>query len=173
MKKRTLSLIIIGSFLCTNCVPPKLLCQFDLSDFTKTYEFNYSKEELKDRIVEAYTYDVSLMSKLSGKRLIENTDVNTEYRKTQQIWLEKKNWDSFKSDIRQKTTDTLNIEILKHLCRERYSFQAVVSGDATQSSLTITNFKFQRRKACKKDSLYYVVELPKRMEQKFIRKLKS
>ncbi len=172
MKKITLSLLLITSFLLTSCWPPPLLCRFDLSDFTKTYEFDCSKEELKDRIVEAYTYDVSLMSKLSGKRLIENADVNAEYRKAQQIWLEKKNWDDFKSDIRANTTDTLNIEIDKHLCREQYSFQAVVSGDANKSSLTITKFKFERRKACKKDSAYYVVALPKRMERKFIDKLK-
>ncbi len=64
-----------------------------------------------------FSYDENLLLKNMGKTTIENSAINTEYRKSIDIWLDKTNWEKFASEIRNKTTDTLNIIIGKHHSR--------------------------------------------------------
>lgn len=123
--------------------------------------------------MEAYSYDESLLLKNLGKTIIENEEVNKAYRKGVDIWLDKKNWDKFKTEIRQNTVDTLNIIIGKHQSRKQIQVQAIIQGDNNKSSLIIHGFKYQRRKACSKDKEYYVLPLSERIEKKFISKLKG
>jgi soluble P-type ATPase len=93
-------------FLVSGCTLPLLQCFLKFTNFEKTYEFDFSKEELKNQIVEAYTYDKSLLLKNLGLTLIQNEKVNSEYRQNVDIWLDKKNWDEVKSEIRSNTTDS-------------------------------------------------------------------
>ena len=83
-----------------SCTLAPLECFLTFSDYQKTYKYNFSKEELKNRIIEAYSYDESLLLKNLGKTLIENEEVNKKYRTSIDLWLDKSNWDNFKSQIR-------------------------------------------------------------------------
>ncbi len=159
--------------MLSSCTLTPLTCFLNFSDYSKTYEFSYSKAELKDKIVEAYSYDESLLLKNLGKTIIENENINEAYRKSVDVWLDKKNWDTFKSEIRQNTADTLNIIIGKHQSRKQIQLEAIVEGDNNKSSLTIHGFKYQRRRACLKNKEYYVLTLSEKIEKKFISKLKG
>jgi hypothetical protein len=123
--------------------------------------------------VEAYSYDKSLLVKNFGKTIIENNDVNKAYRKSVGLWLNKKNWDKFKTEIRQNTADTLNIIIRKHQSRKEIQLYAIIQGDNNKSSLTIQGFKYQRLRACSKDQEYYLLSLSEKIDKKFISKLKG
>ena len=171
--KITSALTIISLCILSSCTLAPLECFLNFFDYNKTFEFNFSKEELKDRIVDTYSYDESLLLKNLGKSIIENEEVNKAYRKSVDIWLDKTNWDKLKSEIRQTTADTLNIIIGKHHCRKQIQLEAIVKGDNDKSSLTIRSFKYQRRKACNKDKEYYVLPLSEKIEKKFISKLKG
>ena len=168
-----LVLTVISLGLLSSCTLAPLECFLNFSDFKKTYEFSFSKAELKDRIVDAYSYDESLLMKNLGKAIIENEEVNKAYRKSVDIWLDKKNWDKFKTEIRQNTADTLNIIIGKHQSGKQIQLEAIVHGDNNKSSLTMHGFKYQRRRACSKDKEYYVLTLSEKIEKKFISKLKG
>ena len=156
----------------SSCTPALTKCFLAFTDYEKTYMFDCSKQQLKDRIIKAYTYDESLLSKNLGKTLIESERVNAEYQKSTDFWLDKQGWDKFKSKIRDSTADTLNILIGKHHSRNQTKLIAVVGGEGQTSSLTIGNFEYQRRKACEKDTAYYRAKLSKKIEKKFIQKLK-
>ena len=154
-----------------SCTLAPLECFLTFSDYQKTYKYNFSKEELKNRIIEAYSYDESLLLKNLGKTLIENEEVNKKYRTSIYLWLDKSNWDNFKSEIWHNTTDTLNLVIGKHHSRRQIQFQATIEGDKEKSSLTVHGFKYQQRKSCNKDREYYVLTLSERINKKFITKL--
>ncbi len=72
----------------SGCTPPLLQCFLKFTDYEKTYEFDFSKEELKNRIVEAYTDDKSLLLKNFGLTLIQNETVNSKYRKSNNVWVQ-------------------------------------------------------------------------------------
>lgn len=174
MKIRLLTaLTILLLFILPSCTLTPLKCFLNFSDYSKTYEFNFSKTILKDKIVEAYSYDESLFLKNLGKTIIENETINETYRKNADLWLDKSNWDKFKSEIRQSTADTLSIIIGKHQSRKKIHLDVIVQGDNDKSFLKIRSFKYQRRKACSKDKEYYVLKLSKKIENKFISKLKN
>lgn len=161
--------------LCTllaSCTPSVLQCYLTFNDINKTYEFAFSKQELKKRIVDSYSYDESLLLKNMGKTTIENLAVNTEYRKSIDVWLDKTNWDRFESEIRNKTTDTLNIIIGKHHSRRAIDLKVIVSGNENKSWLTIQGLSYKRVKKCQKESNYYRVRLTNQIQKKFIDKLK-
>ena len=174
MNIKVLSCVTILS-LCmfSSCTFPPLECFLDFSDYNKTFQFKFSKAELKDKIVEAYSYDESLLLKNLGKTVIENQEVNKAYRQSVNVWLDKTNWEEFKTGIRKATPDTLNIIIGKHHSRKQIQLVAIVQGDNDKSSLTISGFKYQRRNACSKDKEYYVLPLSEKIEKKFISKLKG
>jgi hypothetical protein len=159
-------------FILTSCTLTPLECFLNFSDYNKTYEFNFSKAILKDRIVEAYSYDESLFLKNIGKTTIENKTINETYQKSVDVWLDKSNWDKFKSEIRQSTLDTLSIIIDKHHSRKSIELEIIIQGDTDKSFLKIRGFKYQKRKVCNKDKEYYLLKLSKKIEKKFIRKLK-
>ena len=170
--KSSLLLIAVLSCLLIGCVPAPLLCFLTFSNYTKTYGYDFSKEELKDRIIKAYSYDKGLLHQNLGKTLIENESINRAYRTSVVVWLDKGNWDQFKSEIRQNTPDTLNLTIGKLHSSKQIQFQVVVQGDENKSSLTILGFTYRQRKACRKDGEYYRLTLSDRIEKKFISKLK-
>jgi hypothetical protein len=171
---RSSSLLIVSSLcILASCTLAPLQCFLSFSDYTKTYEFPFSREELKDRIIEAYSYDESLLLKNLGKTVIENEEVNKTYRTSVTVWLDKSNWDKFRLRIRRETPDTLNLVIGKHLSRKQIRLQAIVQGDANRSTLTIHGFKYQQRRPCKKDKEYYLLTLSEKIEKKFISKLKG
>lgn len=171
MKIRQLVLLTL-LFSISGCTPPLLQCFLKFTDYEKTYEFDFSKEELKNRIVEAYTYDKSLLLKNFGLTLIENKVVNSEYRQSVDVWLDKKNWDSVKSEIRNNTADTLNLLIGKHLSRKQIKLLALIYGDNEKSSLTIRKIEYQRRRACEKEKEYYQLRISDKIDKKLIEKLK-
>ena len=84
------SIILMLMIALNGCQPPFIECVLNFPGFTKTYKFSFSKEELKNRIVEAYTYDESLLLKNFGLTLIENEEVDAQYRQSIEMWLEKK-----------------------------------------------------------------------------------
>jgi hypothetical protein len=102
--------------------------------------------------------------------LIEDRDVDKKYRQSIYVWLDKSNWDKFRSEIRENLPDTLDLTIGKHLGLKRLNFQVIVQGDKDKSSLSIHNVKYMRPRACK-DSAYYLLILSRRIEKKFIGKL--
>lgn len=110
----------------SSCTPGLMRCYLTFTDYEKSVEFDFSKEELKNRIIEAYSYDQSLLLQNFGKTLIENEQINNEYRKSVDVWLDKYNWDQFKSKIISNTPDTLNIIIGKHFSWQRIKFTVVV-----------------------------------------------
>lgn len=159
-----------GLLLLTSCVPPPILCFLDFSDYTQTYEFNFSKDELKDRIVSAYTYDSSLFRAMLGQTPIVNDDVTEKYRQ-QPGWYDNENWSRFETEIRADTGDTLNIIVGRYFSpRDDLKFQVIVKGEGNKSSLTINGFKYQQvRKCCEKKD--YRKKLSRKIKRKFINKL--
>lgn len=158
-------------FLTSGCTPPLLQCFLNFPDFEKTYEFDISKEELKNQIVGAYTYDKSLLLKNFGLTLIENEKVNSEYRQSVDIWLDKRNWDDAKSAIRSNTADTLNLLIGKHHSWKQIKLIAIIKSKNDKSSLTIKNIEYQRTKKCEKDKEYYKIRIADKIERKLIKNL--
>jgi hypothetical protein len=172
-KMKTRYLIILTLLISIGgCTQPLLQCFLKLSDYEKTYDFDFSKEELKNRIVEAYSYDKSLLLKNFGLTLIQNEAVNSEYRKSIDVWLDKQNWDDVKSEIRNNTADTLNLLIGKHHSRSQVKLLAIIDGDNDKSRLTIMNIEYQRRRACDKDRDYYKLRIANKIDKKLIEKLK-
>ena len=169
----SLALTVMSLGILSGCTFTPLQCFLNFYDYNETFEFNFSKAELKDRIVDAYSYDESLLLKNLGKTIIENKEVNKAYRESVDIWLDKNNWDKFKMEIRQNTPDTLSIIIGKHQSRKQTQFEAIVLGDNNKSSLSIHGFKYQRRKACFKNKKYYFLKISENIEKKFISKLKE
>lgn len=147
-------------------------CFLKFTGFEKTYEFDFSKEELKNRIVEAYTYDKSLLLKNLGLTLIQNEAVNSEYRQNVEVWLDKQNWDVVKADIRNNTADTLNLLVGKHHSRKQIKLLAIIDGDHDKSKFTIMNIEYQRTRACDRDKDFYKLRIANKIDKKLIEKLK-
>ncbi|MGO3707540.1 MAG: hypothetical protein ACTJGD_05475 [Mesonia hippocampi] len=127
---------------------------------------------MKNRIEKAYTYDKSLFLKNFGLTLIESEAVNSEYRQSIDIWLDKQNWDDVRSDIRNNTADTLNLLIGRFHSRKQIQLLAIINGDNEKSSLTITNIEYQRRRACEKDKDFYKLKISNKINKKLIEKIK-
>lgn len=159
-------------FLFSECTLPALQCFLQFSGYEKTYEFDLSKEELKDQIVAAYTYNKSILLKNLGLTLIENEQVNAEYRQSVDIWLDKRNWDQVKSEIRTNTADTLHLLIGKHQTRKQIKMTAIIKGENDRSSLTIMNIEYRRRRACEEEKDYYKIRIADKIEQQLVEKLK-
>jgi|GEM_PF-1496284 len=174
MKKMKIRHLIIITLLISisGCTPPLMLCFLKFTDYEKTYEFNFSKEELKNRIVEAYTYDKSLLLKNFGLTLIQSEAVNSEYRQSVEVWLDKQNWDDAKSEIMNNTADTLNLLIGKHHSRKQIKLLAIIDGDNDKSRLTIMDIEYQRRRACDKEKDFYKLRIVNNIDKKLIEKLK-
>ena len=174
MKKILITFLSVLSLLIvfTSCTRGLILCFIDFYDLEETYEFDFSKEELKNRIVASYSYNESVFLKIIGKNLIENENVNKEYRKSVEIWLDKRNWDKFKSEIRNNTSDTLNLLIGKHNIRKEINFLAIIQGNNNKSSLTIKQIKYTRKRVCNKDHEYYKIKVVGKIEDILIDKLK-
>lgn len=174
MKKMKIRYLIVLTLLISNsgCTLPLLQCFLKFTDYEKTYEFDFSKEELKNRIVEAYTYDKSLFLKNGGLTLIQSEAVNAEYRQSVKVWLDKQNWDKVKSEIRNNTADTLNLLVGKHHSRKQIKLLAIIDGDNYKSGLTITNIEYQKRRACEKYKEYYKIRISVKIDKKLIEKLK-
>jgi hypothetical protein len=171
MKIRNLIILTILISI-SGCTPPLLQCFLKFNDYEKTNEFDFSKEELKNRIVEAYTYDKSLLLKNFGLTLIESEAVNSEYRKSVDVWLDKQNWDDMKADIRNNTADTLNLIIGKFHSRKQIQLLAIIDGDNDKSSLSIMNIEYQRRRACEKDKTFYKLKVSRKIDKKLIERIK-
>ncbi|MEL7376514.1 MAG: hypothetical protein AAFY36_04800 [Bacteroidota bacterium] len=161
-------LILLG---LSSCTLPPLLCFLSFTGQEKVYEFDFPKEELKNKIVEAYTYDKSILAKNFGLTLIQNEDINSEYRRSISVWLDKSNWDEFATEIRVNTPDTLRLLIGKHHSRKEISILAVIDGNESKSSLTLSDIKYQRTRACNRDQEYYRIRVSNRIDRKLIRKL--
>jgi hypothetical protein len=170
MKKIILNIVLLCT-LFSSCTPRILQCYLSFKDINKTHEFTFSKQELKKRIIDSYTYDESLLAKNLGKTTIENLAVNTEYRKNIDVWLGKTTWDSFESEIRNNTSDTLSIIIGKHHSRKGIEMRAIVSGDENKSRITIQSFDYKRAKKCLREKNYYRIRLTNQIQKKFIDKL--
>jgi hypothetical protein len=171
MGKVVLFLSVLVSCSMASCSLAPLRCLLTFSDYRKTYTYNFSKEELKNKIIETYSYNKSLFSKNLGRTIIENKEVNQLYRKSVDVWLDKGNWDAFKSEIREHTRDTLNLTIGKHHSRREIEFQIIIQGDSNKSSLTIHGFKYKQFRHCKKNTEYYLLKISDKIEDKFIEKL--
>ena len=141
-------------------------------DYKRTYNFDFSKTELKNKIIDAYTYDNTFFIQNLGLTLIEEEKINAQYRRSVDIWLQKNNWDEFNSEIRSNTRDTLNLIIAKHHSRKELKFSAIISGDDNSSALTINGFKYQKLRACTKEKDFYLLKLSNKINKKLIDKLK-
>lgn len=170
--KFKISTTVLAIFLLSGCTLGFMECYLTFTNYNKTYDFDFPKEELKNRIVESYSYNQSLLMKNLGKTIIENDSVNKMYRESGNIWLEKQNWDKFKAGIRNNTSDTLTIIIGKFHSRKHIKLLAIINGNERKSSLKVHGFEFTRLSACKKEKDYYQVKLSNRIEEKFIDKLK-
>ena len=171
-KMKTVLAAFSFTFFVSSCTPAHLKCLLLFKNYGKTFNFNFSKSELKNRIVEAYSYNESLLLQNLGKTLVENEQVNAKYRKSIDNWLDKQNWEEFRTEIRNNTSDTLNIIVGKHWSRKQIKLTAILNGDDQKSSLVIDSFEFQRKWSCKKGEEYYREKSSKKIEKKFINKLK-
>jgi hypothetical protein len=136
---------------CNSCTPAKFLCILEFPNYEQKFEFDFSKDKLKDRIIDAYTYDISVFRMLFGATSIQEKLVNSEYNQRVDFYLSKSNWDHFKSTIRLNTADTLNIIIAKHLSRKELHVKMVIEGNSEKSSLTIKKINSNFRKEFKKN----------------------
>ena len=164
---------ILCFILFTGCTRPILECYLSFMDYKRTYNFDFSKTELKDKIIDAYTYDNTFFIQNLGLTLIEEEKINAQYRRSVDIWLQKNNWDEFNSEIRSNTRDTLNLIIAKHHSRKELKFSAIISGDDNNSALTINGFKYQKLRACTKEKDFYLLKLSNKIKKKLIDKLKA
>jgi hypothetical protein len=162
-----MKVIYVGLFvtLLSSCTLPLLLGHLEYPDFDKTYEFNFSKEMLKDKIIDQYSYDVGLLSKNLGRTLIENPEVDKKYR------LDKTNWDNYKDEIRKSLKDTVDIHIVKHHSRKSIYLKLIIDGDEHKAKLRIINVTADRRRECTKPKDFYKEKIVKRIESKFIEDL--
>ena len=172
MKLQNLGWVCILSLMCS-CTLAPLRCLLSFDGYEKTYTFSCGKAKLKDRIIDAYTYDCSTLAKNAGLTLIESAEVNAKYRQSTEIWLDKTNWDGFRHEIRLNTADTLQLIIGKHHSRTEIRCLAIVDGNATTSSLTITDVHYHRKKACRKASDHYLVKVSDRIDRKLIDQLQA
>lgn len=170
MKIRHL-IILILLISSSGCTPSLMHCFLKFTDYEKKYKFDFSKEELKNRIVEAYTYDKSLLLKNLGMTLIESEAINSEYRESVDVWLDKKNWDDVKSKIRNNTPDTLSLLIGKHHSRKQIKLLAIIEGDSDKSTLTIVNIEYQRQRVCERDKDFYKLKISSKIDKKLIEKI--
>ena len=170
--RRNLFVIILLTGLFNSCTLPRLQCLLEFSGYQKQFNFDFSKVELKNRIIEAYSYDLSVTRKIFGISCIEELSVNQKYRQSVDIWLDKSNWDKFKSEIRNNTQDTLTITIGKHLSLKELKFRVLIDGDTNKSILTIQKMEYIQPKSCDKDIKYYQTKFEKKIETTFIEKLK-
>ncbi len=168
-----MKILYVGLFvtLLSSCTLPLLLGHLEYPDFDKTYEFNFSKEMLKDKIIEQYSYDVGLLSKNLGRTLIENPEVNKKYRLSTNEWLDKTNWDKYKDEIRKSLKDTVDIHIVKHHSRKSIYIKLIIDGDEHKSKLRIINVTADRRREFTKPNDLYKEKVVKRIESKFIEDL--
>jgi len=169
MKKVLSGLIFI---LLSGCTPPLLLGHLEFDDVDKTYEFNFSKEKLKDKVVDLYSYDVGILSKNLGRTLIENPEVNKKYRRSTTEWLDRKTWDEHKVAIRQSLTDTTDIRIVKHHSPKSIRIRVIISGNENNSKLRVINISADRKRQFSKSRDYYKVKLIRKIENKFVDRLK-
>lgn len=156
----------------SGCTPGIMKCFLEFDKHQTNYKFNYSKEQLKHKIVESYSYNESLFLKNFGKTIIENEQVNKKYRTSTDNWLDKRNWDKFKAKIRKETSDTLNLIIGKYHYRKAIEFKVIISGNDKKSELTIEEVSYKKRKACEKEINFYRDKIQGKIEKKFIRKIK-
>ncbi len=164
--------IILILLLISGCTPGIMKCFLKFDKYQSNHKFNYSKEQLKNNIVELYSYDENLLLKNFGKTLVENEAVNEKYRTSTTNWLDKNKWAELKEQIRNETTDTLRIIISKHHGLKTVSFKAIVSGNINKSELTITGVEYQRTKACVKETNFYLERIQDKIVKNFIEKLK-
>ena len=45
---------------CNSCTPSKFLCIQEFPNYEQKFEFDFSKDKLKERIIDAYPYDISV-----------------------------------------------------------------------------------------------------------------
>ena len=161
----------LTAILFTGSTLPIFLGHIEFNDFDRTYKFNFSKDKLKDKIVEQYSYDVGLLSKNLGRVLIENPEVNKKYRLSTTEWLDKGNWDKYKVEIRESIKDTTDIQIVKHHSRKSIHIRLIIDGDEKTSRLRIINVTADRRREFNKPRDFYKNKLTKKIEDKFIERL--
>lgn len=157
--------------MLSGCTLPIFLGHIEFKDFDRTYKFNFSKDKLKDKIVEQYSYDVGLISKNLGRVLIENPEVNKKYRLSTSEWLDKSNWDKYKMEIKESITDTTDIQIVKHHSRKSIHLRLTIDGNEETSRLRIINVTADRRREFNKPRDFYKDKLTKKIENKFIERL--
>lgn len=165
-------LIILVVVMAAGCTPGVLNCFLRFEDYQSIYKFGYSKDELKRRIVESFSYGNNSLVNNIGKTLIENEEVNQKYRTSTINWLDKKNWNNYKGQILNDMTDTLTIIIGKHHSRKSIRFKAVIDGGQNYSVLRIEDVEYIRRKKCVRESRFYQDLIEKIIERKFIVRLK-
>lgn len=172
MIRRNLFVFILLTGLFNSCTLPPLQCLLEFSGYQKQFNFDFSKNELKSRIIDAYSYDISVTRKIFGITCIEEESINQKYRQSVDIWLDKSNWDTFKSEIQNNTQDTLTITIRKHLSRKELRFRVLIDGDVNKSVLTIQKMEYNQPKKCDKDQKHYQTKFDKKINRTFIDKLK-
>jgi hypothetical protein len=165
--------ILLGliSTMLSGCTLPMMLGLVEFSDFDRTYEFNFSKNKLKDKIVDQYSYDIGLLSKNLGRTLIESPGINIKYRISITEWLDKENWDEYRTEIRQSITDTTDILIVKQHSRKSIQVRLIIDGDERTSKLRVINVTARRRREFREPPDYYKYKITKKLEKKFIEKL--
>jgi hypothetical protein len=155
-----LVVLSLFSFIATFQLPRKSV-QFLNVD--KTYEFNFSKNELKIRLSKNYSYNKSQIHILFSKYFISNADIDA-----QQFDGNKKNFEAFEYQIQNAVKDTLNLDFIgrggKHI-----STTFLVTGDSLNSKLRliIINARVLISEENKQDKYYFLKEI----ENKFIKKL--
>lgn len=165
---RNLWLVILIVTVLNACTPPIFLCLLEFPEYEQKFDFGFSKDKLKDRIIDAYTYDISVFSMLFGATSVKEKSVNREYNQSVDFFLSKRNWDQFKSTIRLNTADTLDIIIGKHLSRKELHIKIVIDGDSEKSSLTIRKISYTQVRRCNKSKAYYQLRLSKRIQKKLL-----
>ena len=172
MNRQLIALVII-SCLATGCMPPLLQCVLDFAGWEQTYTFEFSKHELKKRIVDTYTYDDILLKQNLGSTIIEEVGINEQYRQSTSVWMDRDDWNKLKHEIRASTPDTLNVIIGKHHSWRQITAMVVLGGDDRQSFMNFSDVKYQRRRKCDNNKNIVAVRVKNVIDRKLIEEIKS
>jgi hypothetical protein len=142
----------------------------------KTYSFDCSKEELRNRILKTYSYNKPIIGLMFKKYKISNVDINKKYSYVIS------DYDKIEAEIRNPTQDTLHIELLggknmfKH-CVIHSTF--IISGDSVRSNLYLQVLDLTLpaekvyQKGEKKEESYFIKKYLEVVEKKFLNQLRK
>jgi hypothetical protein len=144
----------------------------------KTYSFDCSKEELRDRILRMYSYNKPVIGLMFKKYRITNVDINKKY--FDRVAIEKYPiYATIEAEIRNPTQDTIRIRMSRNAYTSIQS-TFIISGDNVNSSLHLTVIDLELfpkdvydKNGIKREESYFTKKYLEAIEKKFLNQLRK